>query len=142
MAVSILAPYLSQAGSTAANKIGNALPGQIEHLLQAVRKRFGDDPDAYATQTLTRLEQQPEAEPRKRALADVLAEKAAADAAFRTELEQLVNGVRSHAEPMQFLTQVYGGQVGEVLNIGSVQTLSIGRDRATDTPPATGPAQS
>jgi len=137
MAVSILAPYLSQAGSTAAQKIGAALPGEIEHLLDAVRKRFGAEPDPYATQTLARLEQQPAAAPRQRALADVLAEKAEADPAFRTELERLVDGVRSQPASMQFLTQVSGGEVGEILNIGSVTTLNLGRDRRADDRPAT-----
>jgi hypothetical protein len=127
MAVSIVAPYLTEAGKAAATTIGEAASAQVETLLATIRRKFGTDQDAYAGQTLARLEQQPESESRKRALADVVAEKAEADPAFKDVLAQGVEAARTSPGTMQFLTQVYGGQVGEILNIGSVQTLNIGR---------------
>jgi hypothetical protein len=132
MAVSIVAPYLTEAGKAAAAKIGETASGQVENLLATLRRKFGTDQDPYAGQTLARLEQQPDAETRKRALADVVAEKADADPAFKEELAGVVEAARTSPGTMQFLTQVYGGQVGEILNIGSVQTLNIGR-RETST---------
>lgn len=127
MAVGILAPYLAEAGSVAAKELGKGAAAQVEGLIEAIRRKFGADQDAYAGQTLARLEEQPATESRKRALADVLAEKAEADDGFKDELERIVAAARSSPGTMQFLTQVYGGKVDEILNVGSVQTLNIGR---------------
>jgi hypothetical protein len=132
LAVSIVAPYLTEAGKAAAAKIGETASGQVANLLATLQRKFGADQDAYAGQTLARLEEQPDADTRKRALADVVAEKAEADPAFKEELARGVEAARTSPGTMQFLTQVYGGQVGEILNIGSVQTLNIGR-RETST---------
>ena len=129
LAVSIVAPYLTEAGKAAAAKIRRETASdQVENLLTRCGASLEQIRDAYAgTERFARLEQQPDAETRKRALADVVAEKAEADPAFKDELAHAVEAARTSPGTMQFLTQVYGGQVGEILNIGSVQTLNIGR---------------
>jgi hypothetical protein len=132
MAVGILAPYLTEAGNAVAKKVGESASVQVESLLASIKRKFSTDSDDYASRTLARLEEQPTADARKRALADVVAEKAEADAGFRDELGRLVEAVRASPTTMQFLTQVYGGQVGEILNVGSVQTLNIGRSQQSD----------
>ena len=126
-AVAIAAPYLSEAGKAAAKKAGEAVGNQVEAVVKAIRQKFEADQDDYGKQTLARLEQQPEAEGRRRALTDVVAEKAEADSAFAQELMGLVEAAKQNPTTMQFLTQVYGGTVGEIFNIGSVQTLNVGR---------------
>jgi hypothetical protein len=127
MAVTMLAPYLAEAGKVAANEIGQDAAGQVERLIDAIRRKFGTDQDGYAAETLARLEQQPAAEPRKRALTDVLTEKADADSAFKSELERLVAETRGSPAAMQFLTQVYGGSVEQILNVGQVGVMNFGR---------------
>lgn len=127
-AVALLAPYLTAAGKAAAQKAGAAAGQQFQALMVAIRRRLSSEPDTYGQQTLARLEQEPEAQPRQRALADVLAEKAEADAGFARELEQLVQSARQEPAVGRFLTQVYGhGRVDQLFNIGSVQTLNVGR---------------
>ena len=135
-AVTIAAPYFGEAGKAAAKKAGEAAVAQVEALVGAIRQKFGANKDDYAEQTLARLEQQPEAEGRRRALTDLVAEKAEADPAFAQELTNLVEAAKQNPTTMQFLTQVYGGTVGEIFNIGSVQTLNVGR-REDEKPRAT-----
>jgi hypothetical protein len=131
MAVSLIAPYLTEAGKAAANKAGEAAGQQIEGLLNSIRRRFEKDSDAYAQQTLERLEQQPEAEGRRRAVVDVLAEKAA-DPEFAQELAGILNKARKDEATSQFVTNVYGhGKIGQLFNIGSVETLNVGADDPT-----------
>jgi hypothetical protein len=126
-AVSIVAPYLAEAGKAAAKKAGEAAVSRVEAVLGAIKAKFQADQDEFAEQTLARLEAQPEAEGRRGSLADVVAEKAAADPAFAQELERQVEAAQQNPATQQFLTQVYGGTVGEIFNIGSVQTLNVGR---------------
>jgi len=141
-AVGILAPYLTEAGHVAAKKLGEGAATQVEGLIGAIRRKFGLDKDAYADQTLARLEAQPDEETRKQALAGVIAEKAKADAAFKEELERLVAAARGNHATMQFLTQVYGGRVGQIVNIGgSVQTLNFGRDEESSRDGGSGGAE-
>src|SRR5262249_28610976 len=94
-AVGLLAPYLTEAGKAAAKKAGEGAGGQLDALLSAILRKFGLEQDAYASQTLSRLEQQPDTESRRRALADVVAEKAEADPDFKLELERLVEAVQA-----------------------------------------------
>ncbi|HEY1292336.1 MAG TPA: hypothetical protein VGJ60_04515 [Chloroflexota bacterium] len=131
MAISLIAPYLTQAGKAAANKAGEAAGQQIEGLLNAIRGRFVKDADMYAQQTLERLEQQPEAEGRRRAMVDVLAEKAV-DPEFAQQLAQILDKARKDEATSQFVTNVYGhGKVGQLFNIGSVETLNVGANDPT-----------
>jgi hypothetical protein len=131
MAISLIAPYLTQAGKAAANKAGEAAGQQIEGLLNAIRGRFVKDADMYAQQTLERLEQQPEAEGRRRAMVDVLAEKAV-DPEFAQQLAQILDKARKDEATSQFVTNVYGhGEVGQLFNIGSVETLNVGANDPT-----------
>jgi hypothetical protein len=127
MVVSLLAPFLTEAGKAAATKLGHGAADQLGGLLDTLKHKFEADNDAYAGQTLQRLEEKPDAEPRKRAFADALAEKAEDDPDFKAELERLVNSARQNQATQQFLTNVYGGEVGQILSIGSVQTLNIGQ---------------
>jgi hypothetical protein len=131
MAVTLIAPYLTEAGKAAAAKAGEAAGQQVDAILSAIRRRFVSDGDTYAQQTLERLEQQPEAEGRKRALADVVAEKAA-DPSFAKELAELLQKAADEPATARFVTNVYGhGKVGQLFNIGSVETLNVGANDPT-----------
>jgi hypothetical protein len=125
-AASMLAPYLAKAGDAAAKKAGELAIGQLGPLYQAIRRKFDRDADAYAQQTLARLEEQPTAEGRQQALATVLAEKAEGDPAFGQEVTRLVQGLSQDTAVVQVLTNVYGqARVRNITNIGQLGTLKI-----------------
>jgi hypothetical protein len=124
-AVALLAPYLARAGEAAATKAGEAAVSGAKALLVMIRRRFSRDGDHYAQQTLARLEEKPEDQARQAALQGVLAEKAKEDPSFATELEQIVKQTTFDQPVAQFLTQVYGGKVGKIVNIGAAETVNI-----------------
>ncbi len=128
-AIGLLSPYLTEAGKAAAKKIGEGAGSHLDGLLAVIRHKFGLDQDAYAAQTLSRLEEQPAAESRQRALADIVAEKAQADPAFKAELERLVQSAQASPTTTQILTNVYGNaKVGQIINAGRVDRLNIGSE--------------
>jgi hypothetical protein len=96
----------------------------IGDLYGLVRDKFHDDPDAAARGALRNLEKQPADEASQRALQAVLAEKATADPAFAEELARALQQV-TQGKPVnqQFLTQVYGGEVGNIINVAQARDL-------------------
>lgn len=124
-AVALLAPYLARAGESVAGEAGEAMAAAMKRLYDFVRRRFEEDNDAAARQTLERLEERPELEERQHALAGVLAEKAKSNPAFVDELRRLVYKATEGRPLNEFLTQVYGGEVGKIVNIGQVENASF-----------------
>lgn len=124
-AVALLAPYFAKAGEGLANKAGEATWEKIVALYQAIRNKFSADKDDYARMTLQRLEEKPSAEGRQKALADVLVEKAQADPEFAQELTRLVQGTTQGKDVANILTQVYGGEVGKIVNIARADDVTI-----------------
>lgn len=106
-----LLPYLVKAGEKA------------KTLYEAVRKKFAGD--AYAEETLKRAAEKPESEGRRAALTEVVAEKAEADHAFGQELARLTQVTVQDEGIFNFLTQVYGGKVSKIVNIGWAQEVKF-----------------
>ena len=73
-------------------KVGERAYQKVEELVQTVRRKFQGD--AYAEQTLERLEQKPQDEARKAALQGVLAEKVEEDHEFMQALQKLVEEIK------------------------------------------------
>lgn len=124
-AVTLLAPYLAKVGDGMIQKAGEDTWDKMKALHQAIRGRFSAEQDDYALKTLQRLEEQPSAEGRQKALVDVLAEKAQTDPEFAQELKQLVQNTTQGKDVGQFLTQVYGGEVGKIININEAKDFTI-----------------
>jgi predicted membrane chloride channel (bestrophin family) len=125
-AAALLAPYVAKVGEEVAQKAGDAAWQMAASLYQAIRRKFTKDQDAYAQQTLQRLEEQPTNEARQAALADVLNEKVQADPSFAQELKRLVQETTQTQGINQFLTQVYGqAQVEKLVNIGQTGTAQF-----------------
>ena len=125
-AAALLAPYLAKAGEEIAQKAGDAAWNMAASLYHAIKQKFTADQDAYAQQTLQRLEEQPTNEARQAALADVLHEKAQADPSFAQELKRLVQDTTQTQGINQFLTQVYDhAQVNKIVNIGQIGTAEF-----------------
>jgi hypothetical protein len=123
--VALLSPYLARAGGALAERAGQGVAVAVSDLYRLVRRRFDDDPDAAARRALRDLEDQPGDEERQAALVDVLAAKVAAHSEFATELAELVRGVTDGRPVGHFLTQVYGGEVGKIVNINEADHIVI-----------------
>jgi hypothetical protein len=119
---SLLAPYLPQIGQAAANTATELAPEAVQAVYQAIRRKFAADHDADAERTLDALAARPTSDARQAALAEVVAEKAQADAAFGQELARLANGAMREPGVVQQLINVYGqARVGKITSIGSVR---------------------
>jgi hypothetical protein len=113
--VAVLAPYLAKAGEEFAKEAGKAAADKIGALYQAIKARFQRHP--AATESLSDLEKAPDDEDARAVLRVQLKKQLAADPAFATELQQLVQAIGQDQPATTFLTQVYGGEVGQILNI-------------------------
>lgn len=82
-------------------------------------------PTAPAEGTLKRAAEKPESEGRRAALAEVIAEKAEADHTFGQELARLTQVTAQEEGIFNFLTQVYGGKVSKIVNIGWAQEVEF-----------------
>src|SRR5690349_20910783 len=129
IAINLLGPYLARAGDAAAQKLGDSAAKHVGDMLETIRAKFAADDDTYAGQTLARVEQQPDAEPRRQALAGIVAEKMDADPAFKKRLEELVREADRDPSTHQFLVQVSGGSVGDIVQIGTATNVEIGSNR-------------
>jgi hypothetical protein len=87
-AIALLSPYLAKAGGAFAEKAGEKLAEKAGALHQAIKKKF--EGDAYAKQTLARVEERPESEGRKVTLQEVLSEKLEEDTDFAEVVRHLV----------------------------------------------------
>jgi hypothetical protein len=92
-AVALLSPYPVKAGEEFAKKAGERLADKAEALYQAVKAKFKGD--AYAEQTLARVEEKPEAKGRRATLQEVLAEKLEEDADFAEMVRRLVEEAKA-----------------------------------------------
>ena len=91
-AMAVLSPFLIKAGGAFAEEAGKALAEIAGALLQTVKRKFAGD--AYAEQTLARLEDKPESVRRQGALEDVLVEKMEEDIAFAEEVHRSLEASR------------------------------------------------
>jgi hypothetical protein len=122
--VAVLSPYLAQAGGILATRAGEGVAALIGDLYDLVRDQFDDDPDPAARGALRNLEKRPADEASQGALQAVLSEKATADPAFAEELAGALQQI-TQGKPVnqQFLTQVYGGEVGNIINVAQARDL-------------------
>jgi hypothetical protein len=122
-AVSILAPYLAKAGEEFATEAGKATAGKISGLYQAIKTRFQGRP--AAAEALADIEAAPNDLDAQAALRQQLKKQLADDPAFAGRLRQLLDQIGQDAPAVSFLTQVYGGEVGKIFNIGQAGDLHI-----------------
>lgn len=110
--VGMIVPYLIQAGKA-------TLESVVPQVLDAIRKQFKGD--AYAKQTLKRLEAKPEDKSRAGALEMILAEKMNADRKFAALLEGYVKSAERPTSEVinQNITLNGGSEVrGNITQIG------------------------
>ncbi|MEO8428142.1 MAG: hypothetical protein ABI651_13610 [Verrucomicrobiota bacterium] len=117
-AVSVLAPYLVQVGATAVEDLAKGTGNKILALYQALKHRFQGN--TIAAEALTDLEKAPSDEDAQAALRQQLKKQMEADPSFLDELKQLMEDVKQDNQSISFLTNVYGGKVEKIINVGTV----------------------
>jgi hypothetical protein len=118
-AAGLLAPYLAAAGQAAAKKAGEAAWTKVESLYTMIKDKLTGN--AYGTQALTRLAEQPQSQPRQAALADVLEEQVKTDAAFAATLQRLVTEAQAAGATTPIEQHLHiSGQARDVTQIGTV----------------------
>lgn len=121
--VAVLAPYLAKAGEEFAKEVGKAASSKMGDLYQAVKARLHGHP--AAAEALTDLEATPDDEDAQAALRLQLKKQMEADRAFADTLRRLLEEIGRDEQMATFLTQVYGGEVGKIINIGQAGEVLI-----------------
>lgn len=95
-AVSLLVPYLVDLGKTLAGEIGkdvsDHVKGKVKVLYETIKNKFTGN--EYASETLERLKEQPEAKGRQVAMASILQENLSDDPALQIMLDRLLTEIK------------------------------------------------
>ena len=122
--VSLLLPYLAQAGRKVAERIGEDLWNQFRRaagkLFRSVKHKFAADPKTAAD--LSQLEQDPGSRGRQLVVEEALAKFIDEDHEFAQELDELVTTAR-HAggDTITQTVSISYGTVENVTQIGKIQ---------------------
>jgi hypothetical protein len=119
IALTVAGLLATKAAEAAADQAGKGAWGALTRLAEAVRARFGGDPEV--TQTLDRLDAKPTSQVPTQELAEVLQPRLAADPEYTAELARLVDQAKTDPRVGTLVTLIQGNaQVGKVTTIGSV----------------------
>jgi hypothetical protein len=121
-AVALVSPWIARVGEGAAHKLGEKAVEKLERLYGLIKTRLTADGESL---TLLNLQQAPGDEGAKSAVAESLSRKMASDPKLAEEVRRLVTEAKNDPSVSQFLTQVYGGEVGKIVNIGSAGDVTI-----------------
>ena len=117
--VAVLAPYLAKAGEEIAKEAGKATANKVGLLYQTLKDRFKTR--SSAKEALADLEAQPNDPDVQAALRIQLKKQMTKDQTLVDQLQQLLSEIKQDQETYSFLTQVYGGNVDSILNIGELK---------------------
>jgi hypothetical protein len=118
-AITLLTPYLAKAGEEVSKKAIGAAWEKIAEIHQSIKDRLAQEKDKYPKETLKRFEKEPEK--RKQAMQETLAEILEKDPTFAKKLVKLLKDAEKAGSGTVFNTNVFGGAVGEIINIDTVQ---------------------
>jgi hypothetical protein len=136
-AVTALVPYLAKAGEKIAEEAGKVVADKIGVLYQFLRQRFENKPELQAVFKL--LEANPKSQDAQAAMRVQLAVQLTQDKAFEDSLRQMVEEIQQDPVSQSFITKVYGGEVGQIVNAGHIGTVTYTKDSKTNaTPPEPG----
>lgn len=131
VATTLLSPYLAQAREDVANETGGAAWEKVRQIHQAIRTRLQEEGDSYPAETLRRFEEQPES--RRGAMQSVLQEILDVDPAFARALSVLLQEADRAGAGAVFNVNVFGGTVGEIINIDRLDGgLTIHKRQTSD----------
>jgi hypothetical protein len=120
-AVAVLAPYLAMAGGEFAKETGKAAVTKIGPLYKALKARFEHKPAAQ--EALVDLEANPMDADAQTALTLQLKKQIKADTELAQTVRKLLDEIDQDRETTSFLTQVYGGEVGQIINARRIGTI-------------------
>ncbi len=130
MAVNLVAPYLAKAGEAMAKQAGEAAWEKMKAIYAAVKDKLTGD--AYAEQTLKRLEGNPASENRKAALVEILEEKIKDDPTFAEAIQKLLDEAnKAGVETITQQVKVSGqARTGDITQIGKVEgNVDLGKKK-------------
>jgi hypothetical protein len=125
-AVAILAPYLAQAGTELSKEIGKATLGKIGVLYETLNARFKKR--SGAKEALKDLETEPNNQDVQAALRRQLTKEMNVDQTLVDTLQKLVDEINRDQPSRTFLTQVYGGEVGQIINAHRIDKITYNRN--------------
>jgi|SRR5271166_3071559 len=125
-AVALLSAYLAKVSGGLASQAADATLAGTRALLEAIRRKFSGSDGAAITNPLGKLEETPTDEERLTTLESSIRDMAERDADFAKELGALVAAATGGQPVTAFLTQVYGGQVGSIVNVQTAGDLHFG----------------
>jgi hypothetical protein len=117
--VAALVPYLAKAGEEFATVAGKATANKIGELYQTLKKRFKNK--TAAKEALADVKETPHDEDAQATLRHQLKKEMTVDQTLRETLQQLLGEIKQDSGSYSFLTQVYGGNVEKIFNIGQVE---------------------
>ncbi len=126
--IALLTPYLVKAGDEVAKKAAGAAWEKVTEIYKALKERLAREKDKYPKETFKRFEKEPEK--RKQAMQETLAEILEKDSDFAKKLMEMVKNANKLGAGTVFNTNVFGGKVGEIINIENVhQGLTINKKK-------------
>jgi len=118
-AIALLTPYLAKAGEEVSKKAVSAAWEKVTEIHKAIKDRLAQEKDKYPKETLKRYEKEPAK--RKQAMQETLAEILEKDPAFAKKLVIMLKDADKAGAGTVFNTNVFGGEVGEIINIETLQ---------------------
>ncbi len=118
-AIGILSPYLVKAGEEVAKSAAQAAWKKAAEIHKSIKSRIEQEEDDYLSRTLQRFEESPEK--RKGAMQEALEEILAKDTGFAASLLALLKDAEQAGAGTVFNVSVFGGEVGEVINIDRLE---------------------
>lgn len=125
-AVAILAPYLAAAGNEVSKELGKAALGKIGVLYETLKARFKKR--GGAKEALADLKTEPSNEDVQAALRHQLVKEMNVDQTLVDTLRKLVEEINQDQPARAFLTQIYGGEVGQIINADRIDTITYTRE--------------
>jgi predicted nucleotidyltransferase len=117
--IALLTPYLAKMGEEVSKKVVGAAWEKVTEIHKAVKDRLAQEKDEYPKETLKRYEKEPVK--RKQAMQETLAEVLEKDPAFAQKLVKMLKDADKAGAGTVFNTNVFGGEVGEIINIDTLQ---------------------
>ena len=118
-AIALLTPYLAKAGEEITKKALGAAWEKINEIHKVIKERLAQEKDEYPKETLKRFEEEPEK--RKLGMQEMLIEILEGDPNFSGKLEALLKDADKAGASTVFNTNIFGGEIGEIINIDTVQ---------------------
>jgi len=125
-AIAIISPYLAKAGEEIAEEVGKVAANKIGMLYNALRTNFKNSPPASGA--LSYLEANPNDKDAQGALRIQLAEQMKTDQSFADTIRKIIDEIDQDKELQTFITKVYGGEVGQIINANHIDSISYTKD--------------